>query len=191
MSFYPTPAQPATAGFLEAALNPNVSKRIRAISRAAHVHESSWRTWKLEPGLPGLVPLVVSLPNRDAWQAPISLSSSVWTSGQSRAASCSWLLDKIGPAAAGPARFPPAAAGHAGKVLRVAARAASPATHRHHPRTPSPAHPSKTLSGVEGQKAREKPRSLDTNSRTRSLSRFNRDHARQHRGRLNRLFRLC
>jgi len=76
----------------EAALNPNVSKRIRAISRAAHVHESSWRTWKLEPRLPGLVPLVVSLPNHDAWQ--------------SRAAPCTWLLDKIGPAAAGPARFP-------------------------------------------------------------------------------------
>ncbi len=35
MSFHPTPAQPAAAGFLEAALNPNVSKRIRAISRAA------------------------------------------------------------------------------------------------------------------------------------------------------------
>ncbi len=64
----------------------------------AHVHESSWRTWKLEPRLPGLVPLVVSLPNHDAWQAPISppAAGSVWTSGQSRAASCSWLLDKIG-----------------------------------------------------------------------------------------------
>ncbi len=88
MSFHPTPAQPAAAGFLEAALNPNISKRIRAISRAAHVHESSWRTWKHNPAFLAWY--------RDAWQAPISLSSSVWTSGQSRAASCSWLLDKIG-----------------------------------------------------------------------------------------------
>ncbi|HEY4684263.1 MAG TPA: hypothetical protein VIH17_13575, partial [Candidatus Acidoferrales bacterium] len=46
MTFHPTPAQQR---FLEAALNPNVSKRIRAISRAAHVHESSWRTWKHNP----------------------------------------------------------------------------------------------------------------------------------------------
>ncbi len=85
MTFHPTPAQQR---FLEAAINPNVSKRIRAISRAAHAHESSWRAWKHNPAflacLPqtGLVPLVVSSPNRDAWQT--------------RAAPCTWLLDKIG-----------------------------------------------------------------------------------------------
>ncbi len=71
MSFHPTPAQQR---FLEAALNPNVSKRIRAISRAAHVHESSWRTWKHNPAFLAWY--------QDAWQ--------------NRAASCSWLLDKIG-----------------------------------------------------------------------------------------------
>jgi len=33
----------------EAALNPNVRAQIRAISRAARVHESSWRIWKHNP----------------------------------------------------------------------------------------------------------------------------------------------
>ena len=33
----------------EAALNPNVRAQIRDISRAADVHESSWRIWKHNP----------------------------------------------------------------------------------------------------------------------------------------------
>ena len=46
MTFRPTPAQQA---FLEAALDPNVKRTIRAISRAARVHESSWRICKRNP----------------------------------------------------------------------------------------------------------------------------------------------
>ncbi len=71
MSFHPTPAQQR---FLEAALNPSVSKHIRAICRAARVHESSWRLWKHEPAFLAWF--------RDAWEG--------------HAGCITWLLDKIG-----------------------------------------------------------------------------------------------
>ncbi len=71
MTFRPTPAQQA---FLEAALDPKVKRTIRAISRAARVHESSWRLWKRNPAFLAWY--------RDAWESGVAHSA--------------WLLDKIG-----------------------------------------------------------------------------------------------
>ena len=71
MTFRPTPAQQA---FLEAALDLNVKRTIRAISRAARVHESSWRICKRNPAFLAWY--------RDAWE--------------SGAAHSACLLDKIG-----------------------------------------------------------------------------------------------
>ncbi len=97
MTFRPTPAQQA---FLGAALDLNVKRTIRAISRAARVHESSWRIWKRNPAflawyrdawesgaahsacLFDKIGLERARTDFRSWQAPISLSSSVWTSGQ-------------------------------------------------------------------------------------------------------------
>ena len=72
MTFRPTPAQQA---FLKAALDLNVKRTIRAISRAARVHESSWRIWKRNPAFCACY--------GDAWE--------------SGAAHSACLLDKIGP----------------------------------------------------------------------------------------------
>ncbi len=134
MTFHPTPAQQR---FLEAALNPNVRAQIRAISRAARVHESSWRIWKHNPAFLAWY--------RDAWQ--------------SRAAPCTWLLDKIGLHQAR----------HDFRYWKAMQEkySASPPGLSHPPltviiRAPRPRRTSQTLSGVEGQKARKKPRSLDT-----------------------------
>ena len=71
MTFRPTPAQQA---FLKAALDLNVKRTIRAISRAARVHESSWRICKRNPAFCACY--------RHAWE--------------SGAAHSAWLLDNIG-----------------------------------------------------------------------------------------------
>ena len=71
MTFRPTPAQQA---FLKAALDLNVKRTIRAISRAARVHESSWRICKRNPAF-------------------CSCYGDAWKSGAAHAA-C--LLDNIG-----------------------------------------------------------------------------------------------
>ncbi len=73
--FRPTPAM---LEFLDAALDPDVSNKIRSIARAAGVHESSWRLWRKDPRFRAWW--------NDCWHA------STFT--------ISWLLDKIGLARA-------------------------------------------------------------------------------------------
>ncbi len=68
--------RPTTAmlEFLDAAIDPDVSHKIRAIARAAGVHESSWRLWRKDPRF------------RTWWLDSWNASTYAIT----------WLLDKIG-----------------------------------------------------------------------------------------------
>ncbi len=68
--------RPTTAmlRFLDAALDPAVPTKIRAIARTAGVHESNWRLWRKDPRFRAWWD--------DSWQAALY--------------TITWLLDKIG-----------------------------------------------------------------------------------------------